>query len=105
MKQVAYHYDPPELRANLPMCELRAEHLLTSILQAVQNPRDRWISVLDRLPDDKAEVFFVRRKEVFRGHWFLEPAPHFAPHRGCRYWYPSENVTHWMPSPTPLPPQ
>jgi hypothetical protein len=61
-----------------------------------------WIPCTERLPEHDTLVRFLRHGVITRGFFICEEAgfPYFTG-GGCRYWYPSENVTHWMPDPDP----
>lgn len=68
------------------------------------SPGSEWIDCNDQLPAHRSEIFFVQQGSVQRGAFYEsgDGVPCFVGQ--CRYWHPAEGVTHWMPSPTPTPP-
>lgn len=93
-----------------------APRIAVDTAQAALREQPRWISVEERLPEDKCEcLVYVKTHNKFSGYmtisWFYPRYDGSAPDlKGRKVWtgYDSEwgvfelrNVTHWMPLPEP----
>lgn len=94
----------------VPTCVSEAPYLTTmpghTMTSKLLENQPNWIPVRERLPQHLEWVWFYRAVamgDVMRGQFISDERGCFCS-GGHRYWHPTENVTHWMPSPTPAPP-